>query len=229
MRPSAALDLDADGAQLFPAVLDEGTIERIEGALSHVPPGPGARLNDGLHVIADLLAADGSIGRIAATALGRSAKPVRLILFDKRDGINWSLGLHQDRTIAVKKRFDVEGFGPWSIKAGQLHVQPPQSIIDALITLRIHLDDVDRDNAPLDVLLGSHLEGRLTDDAVAALARTAESFACIARRGDIWAYRTAIVHGSKAVRAAGRRRRVLQVDYSRDKLPAGLAWAVESN
>ena len=143
--------------------------------------------------------------------------------------MNWSLPLHQDRTIAVETRLDVEGFGPWSVKAGQLHVQPPQSIIEGMITVRVHLDDVDADNAPLDVLLGNHRKGRLAEDAIATLAETAERFTCMAQRGDVWAYRTAIVHGSGPVRVAGRSRRVLQVDYSCETLPAGLTWALRSD
>jgi hypothetical protein len=220
------LSLDADGAQLFASALDDTSLRRIEDALVRAAAGPGARLYDGLDDIADLFAWDGRIGRIAAAGLGSPAVPVRFILFDKRDGMNWALGLHQDRTVAVKARREVEGFGPWSVKAGQIHVQPPQAIIDAMITLRVHLDDVDADNAPLDILLGSHLEGRLVDDAIVALAGEAEHFRCLAHRGDIWAYRTAIVHGSRAVRAVGRRRRVLQIDYSSQTLPGGLEWAV---
>lgn len=223
---SRALSLDADGAQLFPAALDEAVVKRVEDALVHLPSRPGARLYGGCDSIADLLAPSGAIGRIATAEQGSSTGPVRVILFDKSDSMNWSLGFHQDRTIAVETRRAVAGFGPWSIKAGQLHVQPPQSIIDGMMTLRIHLDDVDADNAPLDVLSGSHLHGRLDDDAVTALAETSQPFACLARRGDIWAYRTPIVHGSRSVRIAGGRRRVLQIDYSADRLPGGLAWAL---
>ncbi|MFA5988198.1 MAG: hypothetical protein WC803_01150 [Sphingomonas sp.] len=46
----------------------------------------------------------------------------------------------------------------------------------------------------------------------------------LARRGDVWAYATPIVHGSAAAKAPSRRR-VLQIDYSPDDLPAPLAWA----
>lgn len=219
-------ELGVDGAQLFPSALDEPALLRVEEALAGCSSAPGVRLYSGLNDISDLLAPDGAVGAIAAAKLGGSAVPVRVILFDKRDSINWALGLHQDRTIAVKRRVDTEGFGPWSVKAGQLHVQPPQSIIDAMITVRVHLDDVEADNAPLDILLGSHRKGRLTEEGITALAETVEPFSCVARRGDVWAYSTAIVHGSRAVRATGRRRRVLQIDYSAETLSGGLAWAV---
>ncbi len=41
---------------------------------------------------------------VAARYLGGGARPVRAILFDKTPQANWSLGRHQDRTIAVCER-----------------------------------------------------------------------------------------------------------------------------
>lgn len=215
-----------DGAELFPAALDEETIARIERVLDVVDPHrPGTRLCDELRGLADLLSVHGPVGRVAGSLIGLNVRPVRAILFDKRDDLNWSLGLHQDRTIAVAERHDVPGFGPWSIKAGQPHVQPPQALIDRMATLRVHLDDVGSDMAPLLILRGSHKLGRLRNEEIASLEARLGVFECHARRGDIWAYRTAIVHGSAVVRTKSKRRRVLQIDYSRDALPRGLAWA----
>ena len=65
---------------------------------------------------------------------------MRAILFDKTPATNWSLGWHQDRTIAVAKRADVNGFGPWTVKSGLLHVAPPFDILVRMVTLRVHLD-----------------------------------------------------------------------------------------
>lgn len=158
--------------------------------------------------------------------MGPASRPVRILLFNKHVEMNWALGLHQDRTIAVAARREVDGFGPWTVKAGQVHVQPPQGVIDRMLTLRIHLDDVGADSAPLLVLAGSHRFGRLSEAAIDAAAREKPPVACLARRGDVWIYATAIVHGSDAYRAAGGQRRVLQVDYAADDLPGGLAWAL---
>ena len=49
---------------------------------------------------------------VAASILGPECLPVRAILFDKNADQNWSLGWHQDRTIAVRQRIDIDGFGP---------------------------------------------------------------------------------------------------------------------
>jgi hypothetical protein len=63
---------------------------------------------------------------------------------------------HQDRAIAVRDRVDVPGFGPWSVKAGLVHVEPPVDILERMLAVRLHLDDCGEDNGPLRVLPGSH-------------------------------------------------------------------------
>ena len=109
--------------------------------------------------LGDLLATGGPIAGLAAQMLGPRARPVRAILFDKSAAMNWGLGWHQDRVIAVRSRLAVAGFGPWSIKRGVPHVAPPWAILSAMRTLRIHLDTVSTDNAPLLVAPGSHCLG----------------------------------------------------------------------
>lgn len=185
------------------------------------PDQPGIRLK-GDGALARHLSA-GPVHDIAVGYLGIRAQPVRAILFDKTATANWSLAWHQDRTIVVRERHDVPGFGPWSRKAGLAHVEPPFVILEGMVTLRIHLDDVPPDNAPLLIAPGSHRLGRVPEGAIAAAVEQCGSFACVARAGDIWAYATAILHAS-ATAIRGRRRRVLQVDYAAAPLPAPLAW-----
>lgn len=150
-------------------------------------------------------------------------RPVRAILFDKSETANWALGWHQDRTIAVKARAGVPGFGPWSVKAGFVHVEPPFALIERMRTIRIHLDPVSPDNAPLLIAPGSHLLGCLPDREIDSAAARCGTAACLADRGDIWLYATAILHASAAA-TVPKHRRVLQVDYSADTLPAPLDW-----
>ncbi|WP_206367709.1 phytanoyl-CoA dioxygenase family protein [Sphingomonas piscis] len=175
--------------------------------------------------MADLITVSGDVGSIAGALLGPEARPRRALLLDKSPEVNWRLGWHQDRTISVQRRIDVPGFTAWSVKSGQLHVQPPQEITQRMITLRIHLDRVDQDNAPLRVLAGSHRLGRLTNEQVEKAATDLAEVVCLAEAGDVWAYNTAIVHASGEQQSGGRRR-VLQLDYSADELPGGLEWAV---
>lgn len=224
MSGDTACEFGRVGAFRFPSVLNPEERARI-ATLFGQGDRPGKRLaRNEVKCIADLISADGAIGRIAADLLGIGAKPVRALLLDKSEAANWRLGWHQDRTIAVTQRIDVPDFGPWTVKAGQPHVQPPHEISARMVTLRVHVDDVDRDNAPLEVLPGSHRLGCLDNGAVKKLAAEQEPVICVADAGDVWAYSTGIVHASAEQKLAGRRR-VLQIDYSADELPGGLEWA----
>ena len=68
---------------------------------------------------------------IAETVLGAASKPVKAIFFDKTAETNWYVTWHQDLTIATKKRIEIEGFGPWSVKQGIPHVQAPALFLSA--------------------------------------------------------------------------------------------------
>lgn len=196
----------------------------LTAALSDVTPDrAGVRLH-GRAVLATALAIDTPVGAVAAAALGPTARPVRAILFDKTPGTNWALGWHQDRTIAVAARDDLPGWGPWTVKAGIQHVEPPFALIERMVTLRIHLDPVPTDNAPLLIAPGSHRLGRIAETDIAPTIERCGTYTCLAGRGDVWAYATAILHAS-AASSGHAHRRVLQVDYSSDALPTPLAWA----
>lgn len=217
------LTLAEDGAAHLPTALNLDQLAILEIALSPLNAGkPGLRL-PALPSLRTALAADGFVGCHAASHLGSGSKPVRAILFDKTPEQNWSLAWHQDRTIAVRKRIDTPGYGPWTIKAGIQHVAPPQPLLDRMLTMRIHLDPVDLNNAPLLIARGSHRRGRIAEPKVLPMVADALIHACLADRGDIWLYATPILHASEAA-TMPKNRRVLQIDYSADTLPNGLEW-----
>ena len=165
----------------------------------------------------------GTLARVIASLLGAGARPIRAILFNKSEDTNWALGWHQDRTIAVKARADLPGFGPWTLKSGILHVEPPFALIESMVTARIHIDAVDALNAPLLAAPGSHRQGRIKEADIDSVVAQCGTTACLASATDIWLYRTAILHASDAMRRSGTRR-VLQVDFSAEALPPPLEW-----
>ena len=165
------------------------------------------------------------IKEIVAKQIGAVARPVRALLFDKHAGNNWALGWHQDRTIEVQAKVETAGFGPWTIKGGRHHVAPPMSVLDAMITVRIHLDPADGSNAPLLVAPGSHRLGLISECQIAETVARCGIVACLAERGDVWLYATPILHASEAATEPCHRR-VLQIDFSAAMLPNGLEWAV---
>jgi len=76
-----------------------------------------------------------ALRNIVSQILGPEAVVVRSTLFDKTDGANWKVPWHQDVTIAVRERIESEGFGPWSMKEGVLHVQPPTEVLEHMVTM----------------------------------------------------------------------------------------------
>jgi hypothetical protein len=149
---------------------------------------------------------------------------VRSILFDKTVGANWSVAWHQDLTIAVRERREVAGFSAWSVKEGVVHAQPPADVLDRMVSLRLHLDDCDETNGALRVLPGSHLSGKLSDEAVEQWATSETAVTCRARAGDALWMRPLLLHASSPA-TAPQHRRVIHIEFASGDLPGGLEWA----
>ena len=170
--------------------------------------------------------ADGLGCALVQPVLGDGALAVRGLLFDKTADANWTVPWHQDRSIAVRERREVDGFGPWSTKAGVPHVQPPAEVLRQMLTLRLHLDDCGEENGPLRAVPGTH--DRILDTSeVDQLARSATAVACATPAGGAVLMRPLALHASFPARRPGRRR-VLHIEYAPETLrtlPGGLAWA----
>ena len=219
------LRLTNDGAELAIGACSPDDLRQIETVFTHLPV-TNAGFRIGVERLVNIRPIE-STSKMAASHLGTNARAVRAILFDKHGANNWALGWHQDRTIAVKERKEVTGFGPWTMKAGTHHVAPPMWLLSKMVTVRIHLDAVDSDNAPLLVAPGSHRSGLVAERDIESIVAECGQHACLANAGDVWLYATPILHAS-ARAARPRRRRVLQIDYSADKLPGGLEWAADA-
>ncbi|MFZ1478216.1 MAG: phytanoyl-CoA dioxygenase family protein [Sphingorhabdus sp.] len=219
----ALLDLARDGAAHVDAAISPHLCRQFEVVLAgNMKDRPGVRLN-GCAELAKMLDEESTVYQLVQSVSGKQLKPVRAILFNKSPDNNWSLGWHQDRTIVVKSRIETPGFGPWTSKAGLQHVAPPFSVLERMVTVRIHLDDVPESNAPLLIALGSHRKGLVAEQHIADAVSSSKIASCVASRGDVWLYSTPILHASEKTQSV-LQRRVLQVDYSNDSLPGGLEW-----
>lgn len=165
------------------------------------------------------------VRELIAAVGGENAGIVRAILFDKSPAANWSVPWHQDAAIAVKHRCELQGFGPWSIKDGEHHCQPPREVIDHVFVVRLHLDDCFSENGPLRVVPESHSHGLISATQLDALVRKGPVVDCDAHTGDAVLMRPLTVHSSaKAVKPA-LRRRVLHLECCGVSLPSPLEWA----
>lgn len=218
----SAVTLEEDGAELAPSAAqpDLVALDRLASSIPQDVAGVRLYRTAGL---TSLVSAGSRLASLVSTRLGRTAFPVRALLFDKSPDLNWSLGWHQDRTIVVRGRCELPGFGPWTLKAGLLHVAPPFDLLARMVTVRVHLDAVHEQNAPLLVAPGSHRLGRVAEADLAGVVERCGTRACLANPGDVWLYATPILHASEAA-TNPKRRRVLQVDYAVDQLPYGLDW-----
>src|SRR5262245_13416283 len=79
--------------------------------------------------------------------LGDEFGLVRGLYFDKPPGNSWALPWHKDLTIAVRdNRLPSARFRRPTTKAGVPHVEAPLDVLEAMLTLRIHLDAADEEN-----------------------------------------------------------------------------------
>jgi ectoine hydroxylase-related dioxygenase (phytanoyl-CoA dioxygenase family) len=169
-------------------------------------------------------AAMGPMLDVARAVIGPGARVTRSILFDKTAASNWLVPWHQDVTIAVQARHEMTGFGPWSVKEGSPHVQPPAGVLESMITLRLHLDDTPAGNGALRVAPGSHRFGFIEPSDIPAHPSRCHEYICEVKAGDVVLMRPLLLHASSKS-ANPDRRRVLHVEYAASDLPAPLQWA----
>lgn len=175
------------------------------------------------------LAREPALIDLVESIIGPDVRPARGIFFDKTPGANWLVAWHQDLTLAIAERHDVEGWANWSIKAGVHHVQPPPEVLDRMVTLRIQLDDCGADNGPLRVLPGTHRIGRIKADRIAPLRAEIAEHACVAPAGSALAFKPLLLHASSAAKAPSHRR-VIHLEYApRGLLPMPLRWLLAEN
>jgi hypothetical protein len=169
------------------------------------------------------LANSAQVRALIEPILGAEAFPIRGILFDKNDNANWKVPWHQDVTIAVTNRVEADGYGPWSVKAGVIHVQPPASVLQKMISIRMHLDDCPAENGALRVLPGTHLEGKLSQAKIDEYVAELTPVVCEAQQGDALMMHPLLLHASSAA-SLPKHRRVLHFDYANIELSPGLQW-----
>jgi len=147
---------------------------------------------------------------------------VKSIYFDKPEQSNWFVSYHQDLTISVDQKVDLNNFSSWTYKQGQFGVQPPIPILENIFTIRIHLDDTDEYNGALKVIAGSHKNGIIRHDDMEL--NTGNETVCNLNRGGIMIMRPLLFHSSQRT-TNHKKRRVIHLEFSNMELPEPLKWA----
>lgn len=147
---------------------------------------------------------------------------VKSIYFDKPEQSNWFVSYHQDLTISVDKKLDLDNYGPWTVKQNQFAVQPPLNILENIFTIRIHLDDTDENNGALKIVPKSHLKGIYRPENI-DWTKEIETV-CSVKKGGVMVMRPLLLHSSNRT-TNNNKRRVIHLEFSNIELPPEINWA----
>lgn len=147
---------------------------------------------------------------------------VKSIYFDKPEESNWFVAWHQDLTISVDKKIDIEGFSPWTTKQNQFAVQPPLNILQDNFTIRIHLDNTNEANGALKVIPKSHLKGLYRPEKIDWSIET--DIICCVKKAGIMLMKPLLLHSSGRT-TNNEQRRVIHTEFRRSPLSGNLNWS----
>lgn len=224
-----------EGFSLSPRVVDDNQLQQLLASLESAREVATARKRGAgvfamRHLLKEVpevreLAESHSLLELVRPILGRHAFPVRAVLLDKIPDANWYVAWHQDMTIAVKKRIELTGFGPWSVKSGILHVQPPIEYLTRMLAVRLHLDDCPIENGALRVIPRSHTSGLLSTKKIEEFTASSPQVVLPANCTDAILMRPLLLHSSSPADSPGHRR-IIHIEYACESLPGGLEWAI---
>lgn len=158
---------------------------------------------------------------LLGNSIGQEYGLIRALYFDKPSNRSWNLPFHKDLTIAVKDNtLPTNHFSKPTRKGGVDHVEASEEVLENMLTIRIHLDDVTERNGPLEVIPGSHLSGKKN------VASDQKPVKILVSAGDVLAMRPLLSHGSGHTDPNGNlRRRILHLEYcGQSNLPDGYQW-----
>jgi Phytanoyl-CoA dioxygenase (PhyH) len=180
------------GVVIVEYALNAADLTFMESTFPALNEAAGARALQFSPAVLVWLAEHAGLAELAARLGGQRMEMARALALDKTPLTNWFVPWHQDRSADGRER--------------------PQAQLEQIVTLRVHLDDCGDENGPLEVIAGSHRQGRLDRAAIAPVVAASVPLLCLAVRGDIVALSPLLVHRSQRARKPARRR-VLHLEY----------------
>jgi len=145
----------------------------------------------------------------------------KALYFDKPSDSNWFVAYHQDLSISVDRKAELKNYTNWTFKKGQYGVQPPITILEDTITVRIHLDKANQHNGALKVIPKSHLKGIIRLDS--KNWNTENEVICEVEKGGAMLMKPLTLHASSRT-TNGKRRRVIHLEFNKHDLDSPLNW-----
>jgi ectoine hydroxylase-related dioxygenase (phytanoyl-CoA dioxygenase family) len=155
--------------------------------------------------------------------LPNDAVAVQCTYFEKSTDQNWLVPLHQDLSIPVKERVEHAELAGWSEKEDAVFVQPPPSVLEKMVAVRLHVDDCSAEDGPLRVVPGSHQAGRMTNQEALTERDKSGETVCPVARGAALLIKPLLLHASSKSSGLSKRR-VLHFVFGPRTLPYGLCW-----
>lgn len=212
-----------DGFAIVADVLDETACASISASLGQaISEGTGARSMLEMpwcRALAQTIRLHPLIG----PALPERAVAVQCTYFEKSRDQNWLVPIHQDLSIPVREKIGHPALSGWSEKDGAIFVQPPETVLQELVAVRLHIDECGSDDGPLKVVPGSHKAGRLGAQAALTARDNLGEVSCTVGKGGVLILRPLLLHASSKASGSSRRR-VLHFVFGPGMLPYGLRW-----
>jgi len=163
-----------------------------------------------------------NLKNLISSVLGNDYFIVKSIYFDKPENSNWYVAYHQDLTISVDKKAEIENFVNWTKKQNQFAVQPPISVLENIVTLRIHLDETNSENGALKVIENSHSKGIYRPENINW--ENEKGVTCNVNKGGVMLMKPLLLHSSGRT-TNSKKRRVIHIELSNIDLPKEINWA----
>ncbi len=145
----------------------------------------------------------------------------KALYFNKINEANWFVPYHQDLSITVNQKQDIDGFKNWTFKEGQYGVEPPVKFLENTLTIRIHLDNTNSKNGALKVLPFSHNDGVITIKEHKFNSNSEEI--CQVAKGAVMLMKPLTLHASNRSKN-NKPRRVIHLEFNTMELPLPLQW-----
>jgi ectoine hydroxylase-related dioxygenase (phytanoyl-CoA dioxygenase family) len=231
-----AATLNNDGFIVIDDVYTDSAIEQLIHIISNTPVN-----NNTFRKTADLFAIrqflkevpsalpvifNDELTTIISRLFGDDYFATKAIYFDKPPQSNWFVAYHQDLTISVDSKTELNGYGPWTVKQNQFAVQPPIGILQNNFTIRIHLDDTDENNGALKIVRGSNKKGIYRPETIDWTKET--EVICLVKKGGIMVMRPLLLHASNRSTNSNCRR-VIHIEFSNSQLPEQINWSEKYN
>ncbi|HKT49360.1 MAG TPA: phytanoyl-CoA dioxygenase family protein [Candidatus Angelobacter sp.] len=207
--------IEEQGFAIVPSVLSTRELIPILVSLADLEPPRGrAGIRHVLnHPTVKVVAQNPRLLEMAQAVLGDAAFPFRATLFDKTPETNWLISWHQDTALPLQEKIETSGWGPWSVKENVIYAHAPAAVLENVLALRLHLDDVTEDGGPLRILPGTHGLGIIKPEEIERHSTYEQPVECIGARGAVVAMRPLVIHASSKSRSQAPRR-VLHIEYA---------------